>query len=120
MAAVSLMLSERHSGAGQGECCRALAFGFGLCEIFWRSSGRVRAKPWLTNSASRDRLRGQAGGVVGWGESGQRMDGALGQAGQHFGQILANRDARLAAALDDGEESCDLIDPARKECVYAA
>jgi len=56
--------------------------GFGVCE------GRL-----LCHSC----------GVGHRGEFGQRLDGAVGQTGQHIGQVLADGYAKLAAALHDGE-----------------
>jgi len=40
-----------------------------------------------------------------WGESGDPLDGCVGETGQDVGQIFANRDGEAAAAFDDGEDS---------------
>jgi hypothetical protein len=42
------------------------------------------------------------------GEFGQGLDGALGQAGQHLGQIFANEHVQFVADLDDAEDGGDL------------
>ena len=68
----------------------------------------VRAKPWLTGSDRRDRLLCLGGGVGCGGKVGQPVDGAIGEAGQHVCQVLANGNAQFAAALYDAEDGGDL------------
>ncbi len=50
-----------------------------------RSIVRVRGNPWLTGLCRRDRLLRQTGGVGCRGKAGQRLDGSIGQTGQHVG-----------------------------------
>lgn len=56
----------------------------------------------------RDRLLGHFGGVGRRGEAGQLVDGAIRQAGQYVGQVLADGDTQLAAAFNDGKDGGDL------------
>jgi hypothetical protein len=58
--------------------------------------------------AARDRLHCHLAGIGSWGEFGQGLDGAVGEAGQHIKQILANRNIQFAATLDDAEDSGNL------------
>ena len=53
------------------------------------------------------RLLAEFGGVGGRGEVDQGLDGAIGHAGEHVGQILADGDREPAAALDDREDGGD-------------
>jgi len=55
-----------------------------------------------------DSLLCHVGGVGRRREAGELLDGAIGQAGQHVGQVLANGYAQLAAALDEAEDRGDL------------
>lgn len=47
-------------------------------------------------------------GVGGRGEFVQRLDGAVGQAGQHVEQVFADRYAESAAAPHDAKDGCYL------------
>ena len=47
------------------------------------------------------------GGVGGGCEFGEALDGAVGEAGEHVGQVFADGYAEPAAALDDGEDGGD-------------
>ena len=58
--------------------------------------------------AAGDRLFCRFGGVGHRGEFVQGLDGAIGQAGQHVGQIFTNGHVQLAATLDDAEDGGDL------------
>jgi hypothetical protein len=53
------------------------------------------------------RLFAEFGGVGCRGQVDQGLDGAIGHAGEHVGQILADGDREPAAALDDGEDGGD-------------
>ncbi|HSY71364.1 MAG TPA: hypothetical protein VK798_03950 [Alloacidobacterium sp.] len=54
-----------------------------------------------------DTLLCQFGGVCHRSEFGQVLDGAVGEARQHIGQVLADRHTEFAAALDDAEDGGD-------------
>jgi hypothetical protein len=49
------------------------------------------------------------GGVGSGGKASQLVDGAIGQAGQHVDQVLANGDAQFAATLYDAEDGDGLV-----------
>ena len=55
-----------------------------------------------------DRLLCQVGGVGRGCDAGQLLDGAIGHAGKHIGQIPANGDAQPATGLDNTEDGGDL------------
>jgi hypothetical protein len=54
-----------------------------------------------------DRLFCQCGGIGSRSEFGQGLDGAICESRQDVGQVLADRNAELAAAFDDAEDSGD-------------
>ena len=47
------------------------------------------------------------GGVGGGCEFGEALDGAVGEAGEHVGEVFSDGDAEAATALDHGEDGGD-------------
>ena len=62
----------------------------------------------MTGLAGRDRQFCVYGGVGDGSDLGELLDGAIGQSGQHMGQVFSNGYTEFAAALDDQEDDGDL------------
>ena len=72
---------------------------FDICNCIAEMSVCVRASTWLTGGGRSGRLFCFVGGVGGWGQLVEGLDGAVAKSGKDGGQIFANRQADPAAYL---------------------